>query len=205
MQNMKYNKTTSFSKKGDISILSKKVKPIIVYDGSLISKFKALDSNIGKSAIYRWVHNKDKKSYVGSSKDLYRRLKYYYYNLDYLERIVQISNSRIYKALLKDGYENFTLEILEYCDKSIIIEREQYYIDLLKPEYNIQNIAGLVLSPRGSSTTVVNKKDGSRKTYVSMYAAAKDINIKYSTILYYANKDKLVKDTYLITSKPRLK
>lgn len=36
-----------------------------------------------------------------------------------------------------------------------------------------------------------------------MYAAAKDINIKYSTIIYYANKDKLLINTYLITSKKK--
>lgn len=38
-----------------------------------------------------------------------------------------------------------------------------------------------------------------------MYAAAKDINVKYSTMVYYVNKDKLIKDTYLITSKSRAK
>lgn len=37
-----------------------------------------------------------------------------------------------------------------------------------------------------------------------MYAAAKAINIKYSTIKYYVNKDKLLKGTYLITSKPKI-
>jgi len=29
------------------------------------------------------------------------------------------------------------LEILEYCDPLNIISREQYYLDNLKPEYNI--------------------------------------------------------------------
>jgi hypothetical protein len=33
-------------------------------------------------------------------------------------------------------------EILEYCDSSNVIEREQYYIDLLNPEYNILKTAG---------------------------------------------------------------
>jgi len=46
------------------------------------------------------------------------------------------------KALLKYGYSNFSLEILEYCDPSKCIEREQYYIDLFEPEYNIFKIAG---------------------------------------------------------------
>jgi len=186
----------------NVKFNSNKLKPIITYNDTLLNKFNALYDNIDKSVIYRWVHNINGKSYVGSSKDLYRRLKYYYYNVDFLTKRVLTSNSRIYKALLEDGYKNFTLEILEYCDKNNLIEREQYYIDLIKPEYNIQSIAGLVWSPRGKTTTVIDKTNGSIKVYVSIYAAAKAINIKYSTIKYYVNKDKLLKGTYLITSKP---
>lgn len=48
----------------------------------------------------------------------------------------------VYKAIIKYGYANFKLEILEYCDPNIVLLREQYYIDLLKPEYNILSIAG---------------------------------------------------------------
>ena len=51
-------------------------------------------------------------------------------------------NSLINKALLKYGYSKFKVEILEYCDRSDLIKREQYYIDLLKPEYNILQKAG---------------------------------------------------------------
>jgi hypothetical protein len=39
--------------------------------------------------------------------------------------------------LLKNGYSNFKLEILEYCKKEDLLIREQYYIDRLKPDYNI--------------------------------------------------------------------
>jgi len=38
---------------------------------------------------------------------------------------------------LKNGYSNFTLEILEFCTAENCIKKEQYYIDLLKPEYNL--------------------------------------------------------------------
>jgi group I intron endonuclease len=48
-----------------------------------------------------------------------------------------ISTSIIARALIKYGYSNFQLDILEYCEPTNCIEREQYYIDLLKPEYNI--------------------------------------------------------------------
>jgi len=43
----------------------------------------------------------------------------------------------IYNAILKYSYANFKLEILEYCNSNNILNRKQYYIDLLKPEYNI--------------------------------------------------------------------
>ena len=42
----------------------------------------------------------------------------------------------INRALLKYSYWNFSLTILEYCDPEKCIEREQYYLDLLQPEYN---------------------------------------------------------------------
>jgi group I intron endonuclease len=50
--------------------------------------------------------------------------------------------SKIYSVILKYGYSNFILEILEYCDLIDVIKREQYYIDLLNPEYNIDLTAG---------------------------------------------------------------
>ena len=49
--------------------------------------------------------------------------------------------SLIARALIKYGYSNFQLEILEYCKPSNCIDRQQYYIDLFKPEYNILKIA----------------------------------------------------------------
>lgn len=48
------------------------------------------------------------------------------------------NQSMIYRALLKNGYSKFRLDILEYCDPDLVLEREQYYLDTLKPEYNIK-------------------------------------------------------------------
>jgi len=52
--------------------------------------------------------------------------------------------SIIYSALLKHGYDNFSLDILEYCEVDILIEREQYYIDILYPKYNILKVASRI-------------------------------------------------------------
>ncbi len=43
----------------------------------------------------------------------------------------------ICNSLLKYGYSNFSLEILEYCEPDVRFEKEKYYLKLLKPEYNI--------------------------------------------------------------------
>jgi hypothetical protein len=127
---MKYHKNTqSLFKKGYINFslnkvngnsLSNKVKSLIIYGDFLLNKKKnALKDNIGKSGIYKLVHKISKKSYVGSSKDLNRRFKEYY-NIGFKKIRVEKGNSRIYKALLDDGYDSFNLEILEYCDKNSI-------------------------------------------------------------------------------------
>jgi group I intron endonuclease len=64
----------------------------------------------------------------------------------------------INQALLKYGYANFSLEILEYCESSEAINREQYFLDLLKPEYNILKIAGSWLGHKHSPETIAKIK-----------------------------------------------
>ena len=59
-----------------------------------------------------------------------------------MELYLKKRSSYIYSALIKYGYSNFSLNILEYCEPSEVIEREQFYIDLLNPSYNILKIAG---------------------------------------------------------------
>lgn len=66
----------------------------------------------------------------------------------------------IYKALLKHGYSNFSLKILEYCEPSKCVEREQYYIDLLKPEYNISLTARAPMTGRNHSELTKIKISG---------------------------------------------
>ena len=65
----------------------------------------------------------------------------------------------IYKALIKYGHSNFTLEILEYCDPSEILSREQHYLDLLKPSYNILKIAGSSFGYKHTDETILKLKN----------------------------------------------
>jgi group I intron endonuclease len=59
----------------------------------------------------------------------------------------------ISRALKKYGHENFSIEILEYCSVENLLKREQYYIDLSKPEYNILQKAGSSLGYKHTEET----------------------------------------------------
>lgn len=108
-----------------------------------------MKENNKKSGIYRWTNKVNGKTYVGSSVLLSRRFLVYY-NLIKIGK----SNMLIAKALLKYGYSNFSLEILEYCEPEVLISREQYYLDLLKPEYNILTLAGSSLGYKHTEETL---------------------------------------------------
>ena len=60
-----------------------------------------------------------------------------YFNVNYLFKNKSMS---ICCALLKHGYENFSLTIIEYCEISELLTKEKYFLaerKLLTPEYNI--------------------------------------------------------------------
>lgn len=192
------------------------IKKSKVYINSSLNKNNILTENKDKSGIYRWIYSINNKSYIGSSTNITKRLRRYYSN-NYLNNKIIKDNSLIYRALLKHGYSKFNMEILEYCDKESLINREQYYIDLLKPEYNICKTAGSMLGFKHSAKTLlkfknrntgtgyvtilINKENNSEKTYNSLRTAAKSIGVSHTTLIRYYKNNKLLRDIYLIKYK----
>lgn len=115
------------------------IASVITYNNADRDKYLAVKQNRGKSGIYRWIHKKSGKSYIGSSVDLSNRFSQYY-NYNHITNPKQ--KRAIYRAILSYGYQSFKLEILEYCSPDKLIEREQFYLDKFKPEYNILKFAG---------------------------------------------------------------
>jgi len=95
-----------------------------------------LKENKNKSGIYMWTNLINDKQYIGSAVDLSNRLTKDSSTI-YMEDVLTRSNSHIYRALLKYGYSNFSLTILEYCNKEKCLEREDFYLSSLPHEYNI--------------------------------------------------------------------
>jgi hypothetical protein len=112
-----------------------------------------IKENSNKGGIYIWINLINGKSYVGSAWDLSNRFKQYF-RKSFLEQEIKKNRSKIYRALLRYGYSAFKLEILEYCEKDIIITREQYYLDTISPEYNILKVARSLLGFKHSPESI---------------------------------------------------
>lgn len=117
------------------------IVPVISYINADADKSLIYDKNKGRSGIYRWNNLITGKSYIGSSINLTGRLANYYYAA-YVKKRLEKGSSIIYSSILKYGYSNFSLDILEYCEPNLLISREQFYIDHLKPDYYILSTAG---------------------------------------------------------------
>jgi group I intron endonuclease len=115
------------------------INPVKFYDNAEELKSLILLDNKNKSEIYKWENKISRELYIGSAVYLNKRMLEYYRE-SYVTHSSR-SKSIICYALIKYGYSNFSLSILEYCDKDKVITREQYYLDLLNPSYNILKYA----------------------------------------------------------------
>lgn len=80
-----------------------------------------------------------------------------YITIGFLKNQVIKQRSIIYRALLKNGYEKFKVEILEYCNPQECLDKEDYYLKEFKPEYNICSKAGSSFGRLDSEETRARK------------------------------------------------
>lgn len=93
-----------------------------------------------ESGVYQITNILSNKKYIGSAKNINRR---FYEHQYYLEKNDHV-NIHLQRAWNKDGGSNFTFDVIEYCDQSILLEREQYHIDSNDTEtlYNLGTVGG---------------------------------------------------------------
>lgn len=76
--------------------------------------------------------------YVGSTVNFYHRK---FAHFDALEKNIH-TNKHLQSSFNKHGEQNFEFVVIEEVDdKTKLIDREQYYLDVLTPKYNIRKIA----------------------------------------------------------------
>lgn len=183
--------------------------PVLFYSNADTLKQLILSENKERAGIYIWTNSINGQRYVGCSQNLRKRF-WQYYNINYL---TDNTSLRICRALLKYGYSNFSLAILEYCKVEDLFKREEYYFRLLNPEYNIckepgkpRNTSGLKISnetrakisaarlknPQAicKQIEVTDLQTGISTVYNSINLAGKTLNVSHSSIINNINSKK---------------
>ena len=101
------------------------------------------------SGIYEIVNRVNGKRYIGSAVDIKRR----WHRHLYLLRRGEHHSSHLQRAFAKYGEANFLFTVIERCERSDLIEREQAALDRLSPEYNVLRFAGSRLGSKASDET----------------------------------------------------
>ena len=84
-------------------------------------------------------------------------------------------NSKLYKDMASYGLDNFTIEVIEKTDN--LKEREQYWIEQLKPSYNSNRAQGL-------------DTERCKERYKEWYKVNRDKELAKGKDYYYTHRDK---------------
>lgn len=84
----------------------------------------------GKSGIYKITSNTTGQVYIGQSVDLASRIK------NHIKAGLGIGKgtNKLYSALWKEKVHNFTYEVIEYCDKEDLDQKEKFWIDFYESQ-----------------------------------------------------------------------
>ena len=90
-------------------------------------QFIMILGNTTKCGVYKITNINNHKCYIGQSVDIYKRW------CDHCKcgcGIDTPKNNKLYAAMLEDGIENFTFELLEECPREELNKKETFYINL---------------------------------------------------------------------------
>lgn len=159
---VKYNSLRSYTTLSNNFLENKNINYVKFYENAYNMRKDIFIENKSKSGIYMLSNKLTNDIYIGQSIDISKRFRNYF-NFSYIN---SKNSSFINKALIEFGYSNFSLTILEYCDKSDLIIREQYYFDKLNPQYNILKIAGSSLNFKHSEETKLKISRSLKNFYI---------------------------------------
>lgn len=116
----------------------------------------------GVVGVYMITCEKNGKRYIGASKQVTSRFG------QHMGRDAKLYPwKEFYKDVKKHGAENFKFELLEECNESNKIKREQYYFDKLKPEYNVFRPVENMFLDEGFREYMAEKARNNKKTHAA--------------------------------------
>ena len=105
-------------------------------------------------AVYKITNTITGDFYIGSSKDVKKRWKDHKCQSTWNE----YPNKQLYQDMQKYGLENFVFEILEEVEIDKLKEKEQQFIETLKPTYNNINAKGWDVERYKEANRKANRK-----------------------------------------------
>ena len=91
------------------------------------------------SGVYKITNTVTKDFYIGSSKDVKHRLAVHKCHSRWNEH----PNNPMYIDMKKYGVDKFEVQVIEEVESEKLKEKEQQFIETLKPTYNNRNANGL--------------------------------------------------------------
>lgn len=134
------------------------------------------------SGIYKITNKLNGSFYIGSARDIYRRWKQHKYGFKNNDH----SNKKLLNDWKKYGSDIFIFSIVEECCAEKLLEREQYYLDNAKPNYNIVKTAGGGRANTGNGFTSVWNMRMSKGEHDEIKRLAKILNTSVSEAMRQA-------------------
>lgn len=166
-----------------------------LYIDLLKSRSLILEDIRNKAIIYQFINLSNNKSYVGSTVNGARRFEAHLnpYNQ---KRTLKKGDNLLYKAFNKYGLESFGFKVLEIVDfkvlndtskdqtsetklskleqKTLILNREDFFTLTLKPEYNLRKKAGSNLG------IIISKETRKKMSLAKIGKASNILGVKLS-------------------------
>lgn len=155
-----------------------------------------------KSGIYAILNIYNEKYYVGSAMNLQKR---------WYEHLRTLKFNKHFNVLLQRTYNKywtnpFIFTVLEHCDNKKLIEREQYWIDKLRPEYNLSPSAGNTFGLKISLAGRLNMKKPKSESHKNNLSKANlgkkhSLETKLKMSIAHKNRERLPDVGKLISKK----
>jgi len=105
------------------------------------------------SGIYMIQSTIDNRKYIGSAVNLHNRFCVHKHNLEKHKH----NNRHLQRFYDKYGSEYLKFIVVEECDRNILLKREQFFINKIKPSFNGSKTAGSNLGFKRSPLTEEHK------------------------------------------------
>ena len=120
----------------------------------------------GKSGVYKIFNIRTQEHYIGSSRDLYKRISSHFSQLE----IDSHSNKKMQASY--NAFGNFGYRILEECSAENLVSREQHYMNLNYPDFNSAKKATQGRPKEEAKTKITVSKD--RQEFLKILANFSD-------------------------------